>query len=171
MSFSSRKPKEMAMARHVDPIPEGYHSITPYLIVDGATEALAFYTKAFGAREVMRLAAPDGKIGHAEIEIGDSRIMIADEFPDMGARSPKSIGGSPVSIHLYVEDADKVFGQAVKAGAKSEQALEDKFYGDRSGSVLDPFGHRWHVSTHKEDVPPAEIDRRMKAQMSQHKAQ
>jgi PhnB protein len=154
------------------PIPDGYHSVTPYLIVDQAAEALVFYQKAFGAHEIMRLEAPGGKIGHAEIEIGDSRIMLADEFPEMNIKSAKSVGGSPVSIHLYVEDADRRFDQAVKAGATVERAVEDQFYGDRSGTLKDPFGHRWHISTHKEDVAPEEIHRRMQAMMSgKHKAQ
>ena len=151
------------------PIPDGYHSVTPYLIVDRAADALAFYQKAFGAREIMRLDAPGGKIGHAEIQIGDSRIMLADEFPDMGSKSPKSVGGSPVSIHLYVEDVDQRFDQAVKAGAKMERAVEDQFYGDRAGTLKDPFGHVWHISTHKEDVAPEEIYRRMQAKMGERR--
>lgn len=149
-------------------IPEGYHSVTPYLIVNGAADAIAFYVKAFGAVEVMRVGTPQGRIGHAEIRIGDSKIMLADEFPGMDCKSPNSLGGSPVSIHLYVEDADAVVQQATKAGAKIARPVEDKFYGDRSGSLTDPFGHVWHVSTHKEDLEPAEIERRAEAFMRQH---
>ena len=143
----------------VRPIPRGYRTATPYLIVDGAARAIDFYKKAFRAKEIMRLEQ-NGKIGHAEIKVGNSRIMLADEFPDMDARGPKSIGGSPVSIHLYVKDADKTFAKAVKAGAKVKHPLEDKFYGDRTGSVEDPYGHIWHVATHKEDLTPEEISNR-----------
>ena len=143
----------------VRPIPRGYRTATPYLIVDGAARAIDFYKKAFRAKEIMRLEQ-NGKIGHAEIKVGNSRIMLADEFPDMDARGPKSIGGSPVSIHLYVKDADKTFAKAVKAGAKIKHPLEDKFYGDRTGSVEDPYGHIWHVATHKEDLTPEEISNR-----------
>jgi PhnB protein len=143
----------------VRPIPRGYRTATPYLIVDGAARAIDFYKKAFRAKEIMRLEQ-NGKIGHAEIQVGNSRIMLADEFPDMDARGPKSIGGSPVSIHLYVKDADKTFTKAVKAGAKVKHPLEDKFYGDRTGSVEDPYGHVWHVATHKEDLTAEEISNR-----------
>ena len=146
----------------VKPIPEGYHSVTPYLIIRGATEAIEFYKKAFGAVELFRIPAPGGTIGHAEIKIGDSMIMLADEHPSMGYTGPQTIGGSPVSLMIYVEDVDTVFDQAVKSGATVKQALEDKFYGDRSGTVTDPFGHVWHISTHKEDVPAEEMERRAK---------
>jgi PhnB protein len=145
------------------PIPEGYHSITPYLIIRGAGEAIEFYKKAFGATELFRFPAPDGKIGHAEIKIGDSPIMLADEFAEMGYKGPESLGGSPVSIMLYVDDVDTVFNRAVDAGATVKEALQDKFYGDRMGTVTDPFGHRWHLGTHKEDVPMEEMERRAKA--------
>jgi len=151
------------MASKVKPIPEGYHAVTPYLIVNGGAKAIDFYKKAFGATELFRLAQPDGKIGHAEIKIGDSPIMLADEAPQMGAKSPQSFGGSPVGIHLYVEDVDKVFNQAIAAGAKVERPVEDKFYGDRAGGIIDPFGHRWYISTHKEDVPPEELEKRAAA--------
>jgi len=147
----------------VKPIPEGYHSITPYLIIRGAAQAIEFYKKAFGATELFRFPAPDGKIGHAEIKIGDSPIMLADEFADMGYHGPQSLGGSPVSIMLYVEDVDTVFNRAVDAGASVKEALQDKFYGDRTATLTDPFGHRWHVSTHKEDVSMEELERRAKA--------
>jgi PhnB protein len=147
----------------VKPIPEGYHSVTPYLIIEGAGEAIAFYAKAFGAKELFRFPTPDGKIGHAEIKIGDSPIMLADAYPAMGYKSPKSLGGSPVSLMIYVADVDTVFNQAVQVGATVKEALTDKFYGDRSGSLIDPFGHVWHVSTHKEDVSMEEMEKRAKA--------
>ena len=151
------------MTSKVHHIPEGYHTATPYLIIDGAARAIEFYKSAFGATELMRMADPAGKIGHAEIRIGDSPIMLADEAPDMDARSPHSIGGSPVSIMIYVEDVDAVVGRAVAAGATLTRPVEDKFYGDRAGSLTDPFGHTWHVSTHKEDVSPDEMKKRMAA--------
>lgn len=150
----------------VKPIPEGYHSVTPYLILNDAAAAIDFYKRAFGATEVMRMPGPDGKIGHAEIQIGDSHIMLADEYPDMGARSPKSLGGSPVSIMVYVEDVDSIAKQALAAGAKETRPLKDQFYGDRSGTIVDPFGHIWTIATHVEDVAPDELQRRMKAMMS-----
>lgn len=147
----------------VKAVPDGYHSITPYLIVHDATAALDYYAKAFGAKELFRMPGPDGKIGHAEITIGDSPIMLADEFPDMGARSPRSIGGSPVSLMLYIEDVDAVIARAVAAGGTLSRPIENRFYGDRSGTVIDPFGHEWTVSTHVEDVPPDEMARRAAA--------
>ena len=147
----------------VKPIPEGYHSVTPYLIIEGAGGAIEFYQKAFGAKELFRFPAPDGKIGHAEIKIGDSPIMLADAYPAMGYNGPKSLGGSPVSLMIYVENVDTVFNQAVQAGATVKEAVTDKFYGDRSGSLIDPFGHVWHVSTHMEDVSMEEMDQRAKA--------
>jgi PhnB protein len=156
------------MAKQVRAIPEGHHTVTPYLIVGDAAAAIAFYKKAFGAEELMRVAAPNGKIGHAEIRIGDSVIMLADEYPDMNARGPHAFGGSPVSIHLYVEDVDAVAGQAIAAGATVVRPVQDQFYGDRSGSFTDPFGHSWHVATHKEDLTPEELDKRVKAAMAQH---
>ena len=147
----------------VKPIPEGYSSVTPYLIIRGAAAAIEFYTKAFGATELFRFPAPDGKIGHAEIQIGNSRIMLADEYPDMGYHGPKTLGGSPVSLMIYLADVDTVFNRAVEAGATVKEALQDKFYGDRIGTVIDPFGHRWHLATHKEDVSVEEMERRAKA--------
>jgi PhnB protein len=147
----------------VKPIPEGYHSVTPYLIVRGGADAIEFYKKAFGAVELFRMPSPDGKIGHAEIKVGDSPIMLADEYPDMGYTGPQSLGGSPVSLMIYVDDVDTVFNQAVEAGATVKEALQDKFYGDRIGTVIDPFGHRWHLATHKEDVSMEEMERRAKA--------
>ncbi|MGH3327437.1 MAG: VOC family protein [Streptomycetales bacterium] len=144
----------------VNPIPEGYPRVSPYLCVDGAAAAIDFYSGVFGAHERMRMPAPEGKIGHAELQIGDSLIMLADEFPDMGARGPKSIGGTPVTLSLYVDDVDAVFGRAVKAGATELQPVENKFYGDRAGQFEDPFGHRWSVASHVEDVSPDEMSRR-----------
>jgi PhnB protein len=149
------------------PVPEGYHSVTPYLAVDGAAEAIAFYQQAFGASEVMRMPGPGGKVGHAEIEIGGSRIMLADEYPDMGFRSPKAYGGSPVGLHLYVADVDAVARQAVAAGAKELRPVKDQFYGDRSGSIEDPFGHVWHIATRKENLSEAELKRRAATAMQQ----
>lgn len=147
----------------VKSIPDGYHSVTPYLIVRGAAAAIDFYSKAFGAIELFRFPAPDGKIGHAEIKIGDSPIMLADEYPDMGYKGPQTIGGSPVNLMIYVEDVDTVFNRAVEEGASVKEAVQDKFYGDRNGTVIDPFGHVWHIATHKEDVPVDEMERRAKA--------
>ena len=151
----------------VKPIPDGYHTATPYLIVKDAASAIEFYKKAFGATELMRLAGPSGKVGHAEIMIGNSPIMLADEFPEIGARGPQSLGGSPVMILLYVEEVDARFGQAVAAGAKALRPVKDQFYGDRSGTLEDPFGHVWTIATHKEDLAPGEIQRRFEASMKQ----
>lgn len=153
----------------VNPIPDGYHSVTPYLIVDDAAKAIDFYKQAFGATELFRMDAPGGKIGHAEIKIGNSPLMLADEMPEMGYRSAKAIGSTPVSLMIYVEDVDSVFPRAIAAGGKELKALQDQFYGDRSGTLEDPFGHVWTVSTHKEDVPPEEMERRM-SEMAPQKA-
>jgi PhnB protein len=142
------------------PIPEGYPQVTPYLVVDGASAAIEFYGKVFGATERMRLPGPDDTIGHAELQLGDSLIMLADETPEMALHGPGAIGGTPVTISVYVEDVDGVFDRAVKAGAKVLRPVEDQFYGDRSGQFEDPFGHRWSVATHVEDVPPDEMARR-----------
>jgi PhnB protein len=147
----------------VKPIPDGYHSITPYLIIDGAAKAIDYYTKAFGATELLRLPGPDGKLGHAEIRIGNSVIMLADESPQMGNRSPKLLGGSPVGIMLYVEHSDRIFDKAVAAGATVDRPVQDQFYGDRSGTVIDPFGYKWTISTHVEDVSPEEMNKRIAA--------
>ncbi len=141
-------------------IPDGYHSVTPYLIVDGAAKAIDFYTRAFGATELMRMPTPDGKIGHAEIRIGDSAVMLADEYPERGYRSPQSLGGASVSLMIYVDDVDETFKRALAAGAKELQPIKDQFYGDRSGTLQDPFGHMWTIATHVEDVPPEELKRR-----------
>jgi PhnB protein len=144
----------------VNPIPDGYPRVTPYLIADGAAAAIDFYKSVLGASERMRMEGPDGKVGHAELEIGDSVIMIADEHPEMDIQGPKTIGGTPVSLNVYVEDADSVFDHAIESGARALRAVEDQFYGDRSGSFEDPFGHHWHVATHVEDVPPDEMSKR-----------
>ncbi|HVM01735.1 MAG TPA: VOC family protein [Acidimicrobiales bacterium] len=142
------------------PIPDGYPAVIPYLSVDGAEAAIEFYVKVLGAKERMRMPAPGGRIGHAELQVGDSVVMLSDAFPEMGHRTPKELGGSPVGIAVYVEDVDAVFERAVAAGATAVRPVEDQFYGDRTGSFDDPFGHRWSVSTHVEDVPPDEMARR-----------
>ncbi len=145
----------------LSPIPEGYPRVTPYLIVDGAADAIDFYKSVLGATERMRMDGPEGKIGHAELEIGNSVIMLADEHPEVNARGPRSIGGTPVSLHMYVEDVDSVFGRAIEAGATPLRPVEDQFYGDRLGSFEDPFGHHWNVATHVEDVSAEEMSTRM----------
>lgn len=144
----------------VKPIPDDYPQVIPYLCVDGASAAIEFYSDVLGATERMRMPAPGGKIGHAELELGDSMIMLSDEFPEMGQRSPKTIGGTPVTISVYVEDVDSVFDKAVKAGANALRPVEKQFYGDRTGQFEDPFGHRWSVATRVEDVPPDEMAKR-----------
>ena len=150
----------------VKPIPDGYHTVTPYLYIKGAANALEFYKKAFGATELFRMDW-NGRLGHAEMQIGNSRIMTADEFPEMGVRGPLTIGGSSMGLCLYVEDADAVFHRAVAAGANVVRPLQDAFYGDRSATVTDPFGHIWTIATHKEDVPPEEMHKRAEAAMKQ----
>ena len=152
---------------NVKPIPAGYHSVTPYLIIKGAADAIEFYKKAFGATELFRMEHK-GKVGHAEIKIGDSPIMLADEQPAMGYVSPKTLGGTPVSLMIYVEEVDKIYKQAIKSGGEEVKALQDQFYGDRSGTLKDPFGHVWTVATHKEDVTPEEMDKRIAAAASAH---
>ena len=153
----------------VKPVPDGYATATPYLIVRDGSAAIDYYKRAFGATELFRMAGPDGKLGHAEIQIGNSRIMMADEHPAMGARSPQSLGGTPVSILLYVEGVDKRFQQALAAGGKAVRPLKDQFYGDRSGTLEDPFGHVWTIATHMEDLSPEEMNKRMEAMMKEHK--
>lgn len=144
----------------VKPIPDGYHSVTPYIIVDDGAAALDFYQRAFSATELFRMPTPEGKIAHAEIKIGDSPIMLADEFPEMEAISPKTLKGTATGIMLYVEDCDAVFDRAVESGATILKPLANQFYGDRSGTVMDPFGHKWTISTHKEDLTSEEIEQR-----------
>lgn len=155
------------MSGKVKAIPEGYEGATPYLIIKGAANALEFYKKAFGATEIMRISAPGGTVGHAEIKIRHAIIMLADEFPEMNCKSPEAYGGSPVSMMVYVADVDKFVKRAVDAGAKLVRPVENKFYGDRSGSLEDPFGHQWHFATHVEDVPPDEMAKRAEAFMKQ----
>ncbi len=151
----------------VKPIPDGYYTATPYLIIKDAARAIGFYKQAFGATELMRFADPSGKVGHAEIKIGNSPIMLADEHPEMGYRGPQSLGGTPVSILLYVADVDALFSRAIAAGAKELRPVKDQFYGDRSGTLVDPFGHVWTIATHKEDVTLEEMNKRAAAAMKQ----
>ena len=156
-----------AQTAKVKPVPEGYHTATPYLVIRNAAAAIEFYQRAFGATEMLRFADPTGRIGHAEIKIGDSIIMLADEHPEMGYRGPQSLGGTTGSIMLYVKDVDAVFRQALAAGGRELRPVTDQFYGDRSGFLEDPFGHQWAISTHKEDVPPEEMKKRMEAMQQQ----
>jgi PhnB protein len=151
------------MKTSVKPIPEGYHTLTPYLAIRGAAEAIEFYKRAFGARERARMPGPDGKsIGHAEVLIGDSIIMLADEVPQFGNRSPQTLNGTPITFALYVEDADASFKRAVDAGAKVLRPIADQFYGDRAGTVVDPYGYQWSLMTRKEEVSLEELNKRMK---------
>lgn len=145
--------------------PTGYHSVTPYLVVDDAAAAIAFYQKAFGAKEVMRMEH-DGRVGHAEIALGDSKIMLSDEWPEWGYRSAKQVGGTPVSLMFYVDDVDAVFARAIVAGAEERMPVADQFYGDRTGNLTDPFGHQWTIGTRKEEVPAEEMDRRFREMMA-----
>jgi PhnB protein len=149
------------------PVPEGYHTVTPYLHVDDAAQAIGFYKKAFGAKERMRMEAPDGRIAHAEIEIGDSLVMLSDPFPQSSVRTPKELGGTTAGVFLYLEDVDAVVKRAVDAGATVTMEVADQFWGDRFGSVTDPFGHSWSIATHVEDVPPEEMAERAKAAMAE----
>ena len=151
----------------VDPIPQGYHSVTPYLFIKGAANALDFYKKIFGATERMRMPGPNGRVMHAEVQIGDSIVMLADEHPEMGARSPQTVGGASSSLHVYVQDVDAMFDRAVAAGATVNRPVQDQFYGDRSGTIIDPFGHMWSIATHIEDVAPEEMKKRMAKVVSQ----
>lgn len=148
------------MSPKAKPIPDGYHSVTPYLIVRGAAKALDFYKQALGAEELSRFIEPGGKVGHAEIRIGDSSIMLADEYPEIGFKSPKSYGGTPVSIMLYVDDVDARVQRAISAGMQVQRPVQDQFYGDRTGTLEDPFGHVWHIGTHIEDLSPEEMHAR-----------
>ena len=161
------KPQTKAAAvksKKVQPIPKGFHSVTPYLIVKGASQALDFYKKALGAKELFRMASPSGEIGHCEFKIGDSIIMMADEQIEMGAKSPESFGGSPVSLMIYVKNVDSTIEQAIAAGATLIRPVENQFYGDRSGIIKDQFGHSWNIATHIEDVSPKELSKRAAAQ-------
>jgi len=151
------------MPGKVKPIPDGYHSITPYLVIKGAAAAIDFYKQIFGATELVRMPQPDGRVGHAELKIGDSVVMMADEYPEMQIVGPQTLGNSPVGLLLYVNDADATFANAVSAGATVEKPMADQFYGDRSGTLKDPWGHKWTIATHKEDVSPEEMKRRIAA--------
>jgi PhnB protein len=157
------KEEDIPMSRRVKPIPQGHRTVAPYLAIRNAARALEFYKQAFGATEIYKMLIPDGRLGHAEIRLGDSIVMLSDEFPEYGGKAPDTLGGSPVSIHLYVEDVDAFFTRALAAGAKERKPVMDQFYGDRSGQLEDPFGHLWWVATHKEDVAPAEMQKRVKA--------
>lgn len=150
----------------VKPVPDNYPQVVPYLCVDGASAAIDFYRKVFGATERMRMPEPDGRLGHAELEIGSAMIMLADEFPELGIRAPKTIGGTPVTLSLYVENVDDVFAKAIDAGATALRPVTDQFYGDRNGQFEDPFGHRWSVATRIEDLSPQEMAERAAAAMS-----
>jgi PhnB protein len=154
----------------VKPIPDGYHTVTPYLYVKGAANAIDFYKKAFGAEEIMRFPAPDGRIAHAEIRIGDSTMMLADEHPEMNAIGPQTRGGTTVGFAIYVPDVDQRVARAVAEGAKIVRPVQNQFYGDRSGTLADPFGHTWTIATHVEEVPPAEMERRMKSMTKEGEA-
>jgi len=154
----------MAKATHA--VPEGHHTVTPQLTCENAAEAIAWYVRALGAEEIARAVGPDGKVMHAEVRVGDSLIMLADANPAMDVRSPKSIGGTPMALHVYVDDVDGVFGRAMESGAKQLRPVENQFYGDRSGSFEDPFGHHWNIATHVEDVPPGEMAERAAAAMA-----
>jgi PhnB protein len=154
------------MAARAKAVPDGYHSVTPYLSIKGASRAIAFYKKAFGAEEIYRLDMPDGRVGHAELQIGDCRLMLADEMPEMPdavTRSPQTLKGATAGFNIYVADVDAQFKRAVDAGGIVKRPVQDQFYGDRSGTLEDPFGHVWTVATHIEDVSPAEIKKRMAA--------
>ena len=152
--------RRAAPKKKVSPVPAGYHTVTPYLVCRNASEAIEFYKKAFGAKEKMRMAGPDGKVAHAEIRIGDSHVMLGDEAPEFGARAPQTVGGSPVHIFLYLPNVDKVFAQATAAGATAEMPPTDMFWGDRYCKLSDPFGHKWNMATHIEDMTPKEMARR-----------
>jgi PhnB protein len=154
------------MASNAKAQPDGYHSITPYLIIKGAAAAIDFYQQAFGARELLRMLQPDGRIGHAELKIGDSVIMLADEYPEMQTVGPQTLGNTSVGILVYVPDADQTFAKAVSLGARVMKPLADQFYGDRNGTVEDPFGHKWTIATHVEDVTAEEMERRMSAMLT-----
>jgi len=157
------------MPSRVEPIPEGHRTVTPYLAIKNAAQALEFYKRAFGAIESYKLMMPDGRVGHAEIRLGDSLIMLSDGFPEFGGKAPDTLGGSPVSLHLYVEDVDAFVTKALEAGAKERQPVMDQFYGDRSGQLEDPFGHLWWVATHKEDVSPDEMQKRVREMFAREK--
>jgi len=159
----TKKVAKVARKMPVKPIPPGYHVVTAYLCIDGASAAIDFYKRVFGAKERMRMDAPGGKVGHAEIQIGDSVVMLADQFPEMNFYGPKTGGNTSINMHLYMTDVDAVMQRAIVAGAKVVRPVEDKFYGDRTGTIEDPFGHVWHIATHTEDLSMAEMKRRGEA--------
>lgn len=161
----AKSPGKAPGSANVKPVPDGYPALTPYLIVSDGAAAIEFYRKAFGAKERMRLPAPNNRVGHAELVVGGSVIMLADEFPEHGALSPQTVGGSPVMLHLYLPDVDGVAAAAVAAGGTLMRPATNEFYGDRVARITDPFGHNWHIATHIEDVPPDEMERRAKAAM------
>jgi PhnB protein len=150
----------------VKPIPEGYHTLTPYLSLDDAGKAIEFYKRAFGAEERVRMPAPDGRVAHAELQIGDSILMLSDMFEQSVGKTPKELGGTTIGLFMYVEDVDEVFKQAIDAGAKAKQEPEDQFWGDRFGRITDPFGHDWQIATHKEDLTPEQMEQRAKEAMA-----
>lgn len=155
------------MTDKVKPVPDGYHTVTPYLTVQNAAEAIEFYKKAFGASEIYRLAEPGGRIGHAEIQIGDTKVMLSDEYPEMEVRSPQTLGGSAVGLHIYIEDVDSLFNRAIAAGAVVVRPVKDQFFGERSGKLVDPFGHFWFIATQIEEITPEEIKRRYAAMLKE----
>lgn len=165
---SAPAPTKPVAKKKVAPIPKGYHSVTPYMVMQNAQKAIDFYQKVFGAKTMMKMDKPGGKIGHAELKIGDAKIMLCDEFPEMGARSPQAFGGTAVSIHLYTKNVDTIVKAAVTAGAKLLMPVQDTYYGDRSGSIEDPFGHKWHIATRVENVSPATMKKRA-AEMAKKK--
>jgi PhnB protein len=165
-TISTSSPQEASMAK-VNAIPKGYHTVTPSVIVDDGARAIDFYKKAFGAQELMRMPGPDGRIMHAEIQIGDSRVMLSDEMPDMDVRSPKAYDGTPVGFYLYIDNVDEAWRRAVGAGAKEVSPLTDMFWGDRTGSLQDPFGHRWNLAQHVADLTPEEIQKGQEAFFAQ----
>ena len=162
-SRSSKKAAPRKAARKASPVPTGYHTVTPHLVCRDAAGAIAFYTRAFGAKELLRMPMPGGGIAHAELQIGSSRLMLGDEMPAQGASAPQTVGGTPVHIFLYLKDVDRVFAQATAAGATVEMPLQDMFWGDRYGKLLDPYGHKWSMATHIEDVSPKEMAKRSAA--------
>ena len=157
---ASKAAPKKTKSKKVSPVPKGYHTVTPYLVFRGAAQAIEFYKKAFGAKELLRMPAPDGSIAHAELQIGDSRIMVGDESPQQGARAPQTVGGTPVHIFMYLKDVDQTFAQAAAAGATVDMPLTDMFWGDRYGKLTDPFGHKWNLATHIEDLSQKEMARR-----------
>jgi PhnB protein len=169
LKIQAKKTGANPVGKKIKPIPEGEQSVTPYLAVKNGVKALEFYQKAFGAKEIYRLLMPDGRLGHAEIQIGGSKLFLCDEFPEQGGTAPDRLGGSPVNLHLYVDDVDAAFKKAIAAGATEKRAVKDQFYGDRSGQLQDPFGHLWWLATHVKDVSPEEMQRQVAAMCEEKK--